>query len=160
VVAEGEPLNLGEEFVAEIEGHILAQLLGQKGLGEGKGPTCNGEDQDQHHGPKNDKLGRVEQPIELSRVDAGVDHGLGLILKGQRRHLLCSHAANDGVQNVLDHLRHHQLRAQADDQRADGNEGRASIVVQIGDGTSQILETAALPTRSLAVWNCCHTNSP
>ena len=104
-----------------------------KGLGEGKGPAGDGKDENQHHGPENHDFSRVEQPIELGRVDAGVDHGLGLVFGRQRRHLLRSHAADDGVQDVLDHLRHHQLRAQADDQRDDRNQRRFAIMIEVSD---------------------------
>ena len=113
VVAEGEPLNLGKEIVAEVEGDALPRLFRHVRLGEGKEAAHHRQHQDQRNRPVERSQRVGQDAVELFHGHAGLTDDRALHLRRLRGELLRHHAACHRVEDVLHQLRHEQLCARA-----------------------------------------------
>ena len=154
VVAERQALDLGEQFVAEVEGDVLRDALGVKRLTKRKQRPQGCEAKHRDHGRHQRRRGIALIGAQLVERRAEALGGCRLDLRRQAQNLLGREGLHDGVDDALDQLRHHQLRERGDEQRTIGQQRHARIASDVADGAAQCRHVRA--ARALAAPAASH----
>ena len=109
VVAERQPLDLGEQLVAEIEGDVLRDALRVVLLAEREYGSHDAEHDNREHGAY-ERLGRAA---------------------------LAGASAHDGIDDVLNELGYDKLCSGSDKQRAIGEKRQPTVATDVAHGSHQ-----------------------